>query len=492
MALSRLQVHPKLMGPDCEILTPPEGMDTPVAARRYHFIGAGGIGMSGLARLLVKNCAIVSGSDMEDSAVIRHLRDIGADIHTGHSADHLPQDLEAVVISAAIKESNPELAAARKKGCTIRKYAEMLGELMDCYDGIAVCGTHGKSTTSGWLAHLMTCAGADPSYIVGADIPQLGGSSGVGDSDIFIAEACEYDRSFLNLHPEIGVILNIEQDHLDYYRDEDEIVKAFIKFAQGIRPSGVLIVNGQDVNLERLLDALDDDRTCLTFGLDETCDFNARNIALVDGLYEFDVCRGQTLLGRTRISVPGRHNIFNALAVIAASITAGIETDKVMRFVGEFTGMDRRLMLKAQCSGIIILDDYAHHPTEIRASLEAIRSRWQPRRIWCVFQPHQYSRTRFLIDDFAESFKLADVTIVPEIYFVRDTEENKRLVNAEVLVDRVRKTGAEAIYINDFAGICEYLKAHVQSGDLVVTMGAGNVWKVADEYIQWLGKNRKD
>lgn len=489
MALSKLQVHPKSMDPNFEILTPPEGTEMPVATRRYHFIGAGGIGMSGLARLLVKNNAVVTGSDMEETAIVRQLRDAGADIRAGHSAENLPQGLEAVVISAAIKETNPELAAARKRGCTIRKYAEMLGELMDCYDGIAVCGTHGKSTTSGWLAHLMTLAGADPSFIVGADIPQLGGSSGVGDSDIFIAEACEYDRSFLNLHPEIGVILNIEQDHLDYYRDEDEIVEAFIDFARGIRPSGVLIVNGQDPNVERVLNALDDDRTCLTFGLDETCDFNARNVALVDGRYEFDIYRQNVLLGRTRISVPGRHNIFNALAVAAAAVTAGIDTEKVLRLLDEFTGMDRRLMLKAECNGIVILDDYAHHPTEIRASLEAIRGRWRPERIWCVFQPHQYSRTRFLLDDFAESFKLADITIVPDIYFVRDTEENKRLVNAQVLVDRVRKTGADAVYINDFAGIREYLKAHVRSGDLVVTMGAGNVWKVADEYIQWLGND---
>ncbi|MBE0537014.1 MAG: UDP-N-acetylmuramate--L-alanine ligase [Phycisphaerae bacterium] len=471
---------------------PSEETDTPIATRRYHFIGAGGIGMSGLARLLVKNDAIVTGSDAEETAVVRELRDIGADIRAGHSADNLPEGLDAVVISAAIKETNPELAAAVTKGFAVCKYAEMLGELMDCYNGIAVCGTHGKSTTSGWLAHLMTLAGTDPSYIVGADIPQLGCSSGVGDSDVFIAEACEYDRSFLNLHPEVGVILNIEQDHLDYYRDEDEIVEAFIDFARGIRQSGVLIVNGQDANVERVRHAVGDSRTCLTFGLDETCEFNARNITLVEGLYAFDVYRRNTLLGRTRISLPGRHNILNALAVFAAAAAAGVETEDILRLLGRFKGMDRRLMLKGDCNGIVVLDDYAHHPTEIRASLEAIRSRWRPERIWCVFQPHQYSRTRFLLDDFAESFRLADITIVPEIYFVRDTGENKRLVNAEVLVDRVRKTGAEALYINDFAGICEYLKVHVRGGDLVVTMGAGNVWKVADEYLQWLGKDRKD
>ena len=448
--------------------------------------------MSGLARLMLKNNAAVSGSDMEDSDVVGKLRSLGAEIKTGHDTNHLPEALEAVIISAAIKEDNPELAAARRRGCKVYKYAEMLGELMDCYDGIAVCGTHGKSTTSAWLAHLLTLTGADPSFIVGAEIPQFYSSSGAGDSDIFVAEACEYDRSFLNLHPEIGVILNIEQDHLDYYKDEAEIISAFADFAAGIRPAGVLIVNGQDANVARVLDALEDDRTCVTFGLDATCDFNARNITLEEGLYEFDVHHQDNLLGRTRISMPGEHNILNALAVVAAAGTAGADTDDILRFLRQFVGIDRRLMFKAHCKGIAVLDDYAHHPTEIKASLKAIRQRYEPARIWCVFQPHQYSRTRFLLDDFAESFKLADITIVPEIYFVRDTEESRRKINSGVLVDRIRESGSEAIYINDFAGICEHLKAHVHPGDLVVTMGAGTIWKVADEYIQWLGEDSQD
>ncbi|MCD6394717.1 MAG: UDP-N-acetylmuramate--L-alanine ligase [Planctomycetes bacterium] len=492
MALSKLHARRRPGTATCEIITPPKGTRTPVSQKKYHFIGAGGVGMSGLARLMLKNNAAVSGSDMEDSDIVEKLRGIGAKIKTGHDTDNLPDGLEAVVISAAVKEDNPELIAARRRGCKVYKYAEMLGELMDCYDGIAVCGTHGKSTTSAWLAHLLTLAGADPSFIVGAQIPQFYSSSGAGDSDIFVAEACEYDRSFLNLHPEIGVILNIEQDHLDYYKDEDEIISAFADFAAGIRPSGILIVNGQDANVARVLDALEDDRTCVTFGLDSDCDFNARNIALKDGLYEFDVHHQDNLLGRTSISVPGEHNILNALAVIAAAATAGTDADDILRYLRQFVGIDRRLMFKAHCKGIAVLDDYAHHPTEIKASLKAIRQRYEPARIWCVFQPHQYSRTRFLLDDFAESFKLADITIVPEIYFVRDTEESRRKINAAVLVDRIRESGSEAMYIDDFAGICEHLKAHARPGDLVVTMGAGTIWKVADEYIQWLGEDSQD
>ena len=492
MALSRLQVRPEHNSMEYEVLSPPGTGDASVSHKRYHFIGAGGIGMSGLARLMVKNEAVVTGSDMEDSAVVDELRALGAGIATGHSGENLPETLDAVVISAAIKEDNPELAAARKKGCKVYKYAEMLGELMDCYDGVAVCGTHGKSTTSGWLGQLLSAAGADPSFIVGADIPQLGCSSGAGGGDVFIAEACEYDRSFLNLHPQVCVMLNVEADHLDYYKDEDEIVEAFADFARGAKRDGVIVANGQDANVARVLDALDDDLSCVTFGLAESCDFSARRIKVKNGLHEFDVHQNSELIGRCSISLPGEHNIMNALAVIATAVTLGIDGKKVLEVLGEFTGIDRRLMLKAETAGVTILDDYAHHPTEIRASLQAIRQRYCPERIWCVFQPHQYSRTRFLMDDFAESFALADITIVPEIYFVRDTEENRQEVNAEVLVGRIRQSGSEAIYINDFGGICEYLKNNVMPGDLVVTMGAGTIWKVADEYIQWLGRNSQD
>ncbi|UCC97636.1 MAG: UDP-N-acetylmuramate--L-alanine ligase [Phycisphaerales bacterium] len=459
-----------------------------VAGRRFHFIGAGGIGMSGLARLLIRNNALVSGSDQEPSEVTDSLARSGADIKIGHSAGNLNPQTAAVVVSAAIREENPELRVARERGVKVYKYAEMLGELMNCYEGIAVSGTHGKSTTSGWLSYLIKQAGIDANFIVGASINQMGGSSGVADSRFFVAEACEYDRSFLNLKPRIACILNIEQDHLDYYRDEDEIIKAFGEFARGTKPDGVIIANGQDTNVAKIFsDSRFDLAACETFGLDESCNFYAANITLNDGLYAFDVYRDGAFLGATRISVPGKHNIYNALAVVAMATHAGLEPERTLQLLPGFTGMDRRLMLKGQFGDITVLDDYAHHPTEIRASLAAIRQKYQPRRIWCVFQPHQYSRTRFLLDDFAESFKLADVTIVPEIYFVRDSESAKRQVNAQILVERMRACGTQALFIESFGAIGDYLKANVSSGELVVTMGAGDIWKVADGYLQWLG-----
>jgi len=486
-----------IMSPDFALLNKNRTPDASAplkcfAGRRFHFIGIGGIGMSGLAKLLVKNQAIVSGSDMNASAVTDMLSAAGADITIGHESTVIPQDTEGVVISAAIKEENPELMLARRQGIKVIKYAQMLGRLMDCYTGIAICGTHGKSTTTGWVTWLLKQAGLDPSFVVGAEIPQCGTSSGPGNGSFFVAEACEFDRSFQNLHPRIAVILNIEADHLDYYRDEDEIVEAFEVFASGVNPNGIIIANGEDTNVARATRSLDAGVRLITFGLTDNCHFRAGNLQVINGLHQFDVYHEADCLGRTAISVPGHHNVYNALAVVAACISAGVEPGYVLANLDTFTGMDRRCMLKAKIADITILDDYAHHPTEIKASLQGIRERYKPGRIFCIFQPHQYSRTRFLLDDFAKSFTLADVTVVPEIYFVRDSEQNRQLVNSKLLVEKVRKNGCEAVFADSFADICRYLKENVAAGDLVVTMGAGDIWKVADEYIRWLGRRGQD
>ena len=466
------------------------GRMSDLAGVRFHFIGAGGVGMSGLAQLLIKNKALVAGSDQTPGEVVDNLRRIGADIKIGHKSENLSPETEAVVISAAIKDNNPELKLAHELGYKVYKYADMLGELMNRYEGIAISGTHGKSTTSGWLVHLLKQAGVDTNFIIGAKISQLDSSSGVADSEYFVAEACEYDRSFLHLKPKIACILNIEQDHLDYYRDEDEIVEAFGDFALGTREGGMVIANGQDANVIKIIRRLDADLPCETFGLDDSCNFYVENIALNDGLYAFDVYHNGKLLGATNISLPGRHNILNALAVIAMATNIGLEPERILKFLPGFTGIERRLMLKGRFDEITVLDDYAHHPTEIKASLAAIRQKYQSKQIWCIFQPHQYSRTRFLLDDFAESFKLADVTIVPEIYFVRDSESAKKEINAQMLVEKMRANGTQVLFIESFAAICDYLKSNVRAGELVVTMGAGDIWKVADEYIQWLRANR--
>ena len=460
-----------------------------LAGKRLHFIGAGGVGMSGLAQLLLKNDAIVSGSDEMKSGAVENLIQAGADINLGHKTENLDADTDAVVISAAIRQDNPELQQAISRGCKVYKYAEMLGLLMGNYEGIAICGTHGKSTTTGWLVYSLKQLGVDVNFIVGAGISQLGCSSGAGDSEYFAAEACEYDRSFLNLKPAIGCILNIEQDHLDYYRNEQEIVAAFAEFAAGVKEGGVVIANAEDSNVTEAIKELPPSVRCETFGFGKNCTYSAQNIKLENGLYSFEVYHNGQPLGSTRIALPGVHNVLNALAVTAVIYNLGLEPEKTFEVLGDFTGIERRMEFKGEFDGIKVLDDYAHHPTEIRASLEAIRQRYEPRRLWCVFQPHQYSRTRFLLDDFSKSFKLADVTIMPEIYFVRDSENSKKQINASILVQRIRGNGSDALFIDSFSGISEYLVKNVKAGDVVVTMGAGDIWKVADEYIQRLREN---
>ncbi|MCK4959814.1 MAG: UDP-N-acetylmuramate--L-alanine ligase, partial [Planctomycetes bacterium] len=284
---------------------------------RFHFVGIGGIGMSGLAKLMLHDKCEVTGSDTEESVVTEELRQLGADIRIGHSSDNLKAELDAVVISAAIKDDNTELICARDRGLRIYKYAEMLGAIMDFYDGIAVCGTHGKSTTSAWLAFVLCQAGLNPNFIIGAEIPQLNSNSGAGGGNFFIAEACEYDRSFLNLHPKIAVLLNIEADHLDYYSGEKEIVGAFTDFVKGSRDDGVIIANGMDSNVMAAMEKLKFSQRCVTFGIGGDFDISAQKVKLVDGFYEFDILHGQQSLGRTRISLPGEHNVLNALAVVA-------------------------------------------------------------------------------------------------------------------------------------------------------------------------------
>ncbi|MDD5134443.1 MAG: UDP-N-acetylmuramate--L-alanine ligase [Phycisphaerae bacterium] len=462
---------------------------SPAENKKYHFIGIGGVGTSALAMILTKEKALISGSDMQASPLLQRLAEGGAKVKIGHSPDNLPDDLDGVVISAAVRDDNPELLAARQKKIMVYKYAQMLGLVMDRYRGVAISGTHGKSTTSGWLTYVLQKLGIEPNFVIGADMLHSGISCGLGGSDIFVAEACEYDRSFLNLRPKLGVILYIEPDHLDYYSGIDEIVAAFDSFANNISPGGVLIAGDGDANVAKIVSAMADKKQVLTFGLTDSATFFAKNIKYTSEDTSFDCYHKSRLLGRASVKLPGEHNVKNALAVLACVEALDGDTKQAVDILGGFEGMDRRLMKKAEINGITIFDDYAHHPTEIKASLKAMRQKYGDRKIFCVFQPHQYSRTRFLLKDFAESFKLADMTIVPEIYFVRDTEKSKTEVNSQILVEKIMEKGSNAVFFDTFETICDFLKTNVKSGDILMSMGAGNVWKVADEYIQWLRKN---
>ena len=458
------------------------------AGKAVHLIGVGGSGMRALAQMLLARGAVVSGSDSQPSAALEALGGRGARVAVGQHADNLPERPDLVVYSAAIHEANPELLAARRRGCEVIKYSQMLGRLMADRCGIAVAGTHGKSTTTALVAHALKAAGKNPSFIVGATAAQLGGPSGVGDGPHFVAEACEFDRSFLNLSPTFAAILNVEEDHLDCYRDLEAIVEAFRAFAARVPAHGVLVANGQD----RAASAAVRDAACevQSFGVGGEFTWSAGNLTSDRGRYRFDVGFKGRKFCKLAAAIPGMHQVYNALAAAALLHQAGLSPEQIAAAVAGFEGAQRRLTLKAQLAGITVVDDYAHHPTEINATLRAVRDFFSPSRIWCVFQPHQHSRTRFLLKDFACSFGGADKVIVPDIYFVRDSEREKEHISSADLVAQVRLNGGDAHYLSDFGAIIEHLKANLAPGDLVITMGAGNIWEVSDEVVHWLGTDR--
>jgi len=454
----------------------------------YHFIGIGGCGMSGLAQVLHHRRHKITGSDKESSTVIERLGRRGIHVNIGHRSDGVPADTEYVVISAAIQDDNPELITARQRGLSIYKYSELLGKLSRQMTTLAIAGTHGKSTTSGWLAYMLRQGGMDPSFVIGADVEQLGGGSGAGRGDYLVVEACEYDRSFLNLHPRVAAILNIEADHMDYYRDLDEIIEAFGDFAQMAGPEGLLVANAADKNLKRILDQKKN--RIETFSLHgDDADWRAGQLEFMEGCGHFDLIYGQRGLGRVKLSLPGLHNVANALAVAAMAHEAGLNDQSICLGLENFVGVGRRLSYKGEVGGVVVLDDYAHHPTEIRTTLEAIHGLYHPIRLWCVFQPHQHSRTRFLLSEFASSFGGADVVLLPDIYFVRESEQLRREVNADQLAQQINANKGHAEYLGEFNRILDRLCTETQAGDVVVVMGAGDIWKLADELIYRLGRD---
>ncbi|MDD4890385.1 MAG: UDP-N-acetylmuramate--L-alanine ligase [Phycisphaerae bacterium] len=458
------------------------------AGQHVHLIGIGGCGMSGLASVLLGGGAIVSGSDRGQSSATVRLAEAGATVHIGQSPSNLPETCDLVVASAAVPPGNPEYAEAIRRGVQVIKYAQLLGRLMADACGLAIAGTHGKSTTSAMVAYILLKAGLDPTYVIGAVVPQLGGSSRAGGGAHFVAESCEYDSSFLNLRPTIAAILNIEEDHLDYYKDLDAIIAGFAAFASLAPKTGRLIVNGEDRNVARAVAGVS--AAVETFGTSEGCHWRAVDLEVVDGCHSFELTAAGQRLGRCRLSLPGRHNVYNATAAAAVAIHCGVSAAQALAYVGEFRGADRRITLRGTEQGITVVDDYAHHPTEIQATLKAVREFYAPAKLWCVFQPHQHSRTRFLMKDFARSFALADNVLLPQIYFVRDSETERANVSAADLAAQIRLNGGDAEFLDSFDRILDHLRQHVQPGDLVLVMGAGDVWKVADEYLRRLRTDR--
>jgi len=451
--------------------------------QRIHFIGIGGSGMAGLARMLVDNGALVTGSEPNPNSQTFDLQKRGVKITREQTPEYLPDQLDLVVRTAAVKDNNPQFQAAASRQIKTVKYAQLLGMIMAERFGIAVAGTHGKSTTTAMIAYALTHARLDPSFVVGGSVPQLGSvGSQSGSGKTFIAEACEFDRSFHNLHPRVALLTNIEEDHLDCYRNLEEIIQSFRQFACLVPPTGLLITNATDPNVAKALSGL----TTPT----ESCSLTKTSATwftepqgIESGCPKGQIFYNSRPIGTLHLSIPGAHNLINATMAVAACNAAGADLAPCIDALNRFTGVDRRMTLVGTCNGATIVDDYGHHPTEIRATLKALHQRFTPKRLLCVFQPHQHSRTRFLLNDFATAFKDADETIVPDIYFVRDSESERQAINSNDLVSRIEQNGQKATHLPTFAQILSHLKAELREGDVLVTMGAGNVWEIARDLV---------
>lgn len=446
-----------------------------------HFVGIGGCGMSGLSRIVQSLGAICTGSDMTDSQVIADLIADGIPVVLEQTAGSVPANCDLLVISAAIKEDHPEVLEAYRRDIPVIKYAQLLGKLMIGRCGIAIAGTHGKSTTTSMLCHILIEAKLDPNFIVGANCAQIGGGSRVSqsDSDMLLAEACEFDRSFHNFYPTHAAILNIEEDHLDIYKNLDEIIEAFHIFAKKIPSHGSLLIQ-HDV------------RTNIAAGLE--CDVQTIGFApladwqvLVNGSSVVLKKVGK-LVAQWTNPMPGEHMAYNAAVAAVMAHHRGATWSTIEQAIENFRGLDRRMQLlgEIQLPGgkVILMDDYGHHPTEVDTTLRALKRHYNPNRLICVFQPHQHSRTRFLLDQFATSFSAADIVIVPEIYFVRDSETERQSVSSADLVQRLTKRNIDASQLDPFERISDHLAKIAQDGDLIVTMGAGPVWQVSHALCQ--------
>jgi len=440
--------------------------------------------MSGIAKMLLSEGAVVTGSDIVDSEKVKQLRSLGARVSIGHRRENIPDDAEYVVKTAAIKPDNIELREAVRRSLKVFKYAEMLGVLMRERKGIAVSGTHGKTTTTAMISRILVDAGLDPTFVIGGDLRSLGGSSGVGRGEFFVAEACEYDRSFHNLYPHVGVITSIEEEHLDYYRSIEEITEAFTEFARHIPREGLLVINNEDANARQVADKVD----CHveSYGIATRADWTATEPVWDGRRSWFKVYRDGKSFGTFQLRHAGRHVVLDALAAIAACWRAGVPKESMERSLASFEGVSRRFEFIGEHADVTIVDDYAHHPTEIRVTLKAARERFPGRRLWCVFQPHQHSRTRFFLKDFARSFDNADMIVVPDIYFVSGREEDDPPVSAKDLVGEISNCGGDAVYLGDFDTIEDYLVRNLARGDVLITMGAGNVNEVAKRVFRRL------
>lgn len=460
--------------------------------RRIHMVGIGGIGMSSIAEVLLNRGFEVSGSDLKKSDVTRHLEEIGAVVHEGHAAEHV-EDADVVVYSSAVRDTdaNPETAEAKRRLIPIIKRSEMLGELMRAKRGVGIAGTHGKTTTTTMVGLVAQHADLDPTIIVGGKVAVFGSNAVAGGGEIIVVEADEYDRTFLRLAPIVAVVTNIEADHLDIYEDLDDIKDAFVQFANSVPFFGAAILCLDDENVRSILGRIH--RPVRTYGTSRQASLRAENVEQVGATTEFDVYEGTERLGGVTLHAPGLHNVRNALAAVAVGLELGVDFVEIAGGLAEYQGVDRRFQVKGeaavryggQSGTVLVVDDYAHHPTEVEATLEAAARGWSGRRIVAVFQPHLYSRTRDLADEFARAFYDADVLVVTDVFPAR--EEPIEGVSGQLIADLARRYGHRDVhYVSQKGALPAHLRSLVHPGDLVLTMGAGDVYKFGEAFLREL------
>lgn len=449
---------------------------------KIHCIGIGGIGLSAIAEILISRGYQVSGSDMRESDITEKLMEDGANIFLGHRAKNV-EGVDLVIYSAAVGNDNPELMRAEELGIPAITRAQALGALMDEYENsIAISGTHGKTTTTSMVSLILKNAEKSPTILVGGNLSEINGNVYVGDNKYFVTEACEYMDSFLSLKPKIEIILNIDSDHLDYFKDVEHIASSFDKFAKLVPADGAVIAYDANPFVKRVIENLPN---AVTFGLNESCDYYASDIDFdSEGMPSFNVNHGGKKLCRIDLIVPGEHNILNALSAFACCHILNVEVEDIVKTLKSFKGTQRRFdVLGKTSTGIKIIDDYAHHPTEIKATLSAVKN-MKHNELWCLFQPHTYTRTLALMDDFATAFEDADKIVLAEIYAAR--EKNIHKVSSKALMNKIKEVAPnkEVYFFKDFDEIANFVYNNAEEGDLAITMGAGDIYKVGEMILE--------
>ena len=447
--------------------------------KTVHFVGIGGIGMSGIAEVLLNLGYGITGSDLGQTDITQRLATLGAVIFKGHDEIHLG-DADVVVTSTAVKSDNPEVLAAHRRNIPVIPRAEMLAELLKMKFSIAVSGSHGKTTTTSMISTVLGQGGLDPTMVIGGKLASIGSNAKMGGGEIIVAEADESDGSFLKLGPCIAVITNIDREHLDHYRDIDEIKAAFLQFANIVPFYGSTVLCLDNLHIREILPQIK--RKTITYGLEPPADYRAADINIRGTWTSFNVLYREELLGAAVLNVPGLFNVYNALATIAVAREIDMDFPAITAGLKTFTGVQRRLEVKGIGGGVTVVDDYGHHPTEIRETLAAARTVW-PGRLLVVFQPHRYTRTRALFEEFTGAFSDADLLVITDIYAA--SEAPIPGVNSENLAAAIRKQKQqEVMYIADFDAISDRLLALARPGDVIITQGAGSVWKIGEEYLQ--------